>query len=43
MKKKYTLPGALQADASTLVRVLTYTHVRAVSVSPGAKARNHAA
>lgn len=43
MKKKYTLPGALQADTSTLVRVLTYTHVRAVSVSPGAKARNHAA
>lgn len=43
MKKRYTLPGALQADASTCTCMHTYTFVRAVSVSPGAKARNHAA
>lgn len=43
MKKRYILPGALQADASTCTYMHTYTFVRAVSVSPGAKARNHAA
>lgn len=43
MKKRYTLPGALQADASTCTCMHTHTFVRAVSVSPGAKARNHAA